>query len=207
MINANESLDKFIELIRELEVIPRDRFFKIRIKHYISKLRKSYKKALFKKHKFTVTDILNFTVLLNTIENMSLINSLDIDNGDVKLYTKIHQTDILYTGVWICLEVYDKGKINTVFIISTANGRDITLNAALEFHHEDIADYGSECDKIVKHTLTGVYDISENISQYYDRNSNLEDTAFKMLLNIFSLYYDYIFDELERKYIYENKKD
>lgn len=201
MVNANEYLDLFIDLIRELEVVPRDRFYKIRIRYHIKRLRRKYLKSLKSKKAFSVKDMLNFTVLLNTVKNMKIINDFEISENDINLYTKINQVDILFTGIWICLTTTDKNKPKTIFTLRTKQLQDnqIYMDLHLETHNKGIADYGIECDKS---TCRNINDIKEILE--YNPSSNINiilNLCFKLLKNIFVMYYNYLFDELERKYL------
>lgn len=205
MVNANELLDLFIDLIRELEVIPRDRFFKIRIKLYIKKLRDKYLKVLKKKKSFSVKDILSFTVLLNTVKNMKIIDNFEIFENDINLYIKINQVDILFTGIYICLVTLEDDKPSVVFILKTKQLQDnqIYMDLRLEAHNRSIADYGTECDK---NTCCNFNDILELFEDNYNEKMSKSNTdklniCFKFLKNIFIMYYNYLFDELERKYL------
>ena len=205
MVSANEYLDLFIELIRELEVVPRDRFYKIRIKYHIKRLRNKYLKLLKTKKIFTVKDMLNFTVLLNTVKNMKIINDFEITENDINLYTKINQVDILFTGIWICLTAMDKDKPSIIFTLRTKQLQDnqIYMDLRLETHNKGVADYGTECDKNTCHNINDIKEILENNfnNQMSETNADKLNICFKLLKNIFVMYYNYLFDELERKYL------
>lgn len=205
MVNANEFLDLFIDLIRELEVIPRDRFYRIRIKLHIKKLRGKYLKALKKKKSFTVKDMLNFTVLLNTVKNMKIIDNFEISENDINLYTKINQVDILFTGIYIYLVTLEGGKPNVIFTLKTKQLQDnqIYMDLRLEVHNKGIAEYGAECDKNTSHNFNDILELLENNYSEKMSEGNIDklNICFKFLKNIFSMYYNYLFDELERKYL------
>lgn len=205
MVNANEFLDLFIDLIRELEVIPRDRFYNIRIKIHIKRLRKKYLKALKKKKSFTVKDMLNFTVLLNTVKNMKIIDKFEIIEDDINLYTKINQVDILFTGIWISLVTLKDNKPSVVFNIRTKQlqNNQIYMDLRLETHNRGIADYGTVCDKNTCHNINDITEVLEDNhnGQMSETNIDRLNVCFKFLKNIFDMYYNYLFDELERKYL------
>lgn len=204
MVNANEYLDLFINLIRELEVVPRDKFYKIRIRYHIKRLRKKYLKALKIKKIFSVKDMLNFTVLLNTVKNMKIINDFEISENDINLYTKINQVDILFTGIWICLSIMEKNNPSIIFTLRTKQLQDneIYIDLRLETHNKGIADYGAECDKNTCRSVSNIKEILEiNHSSEISETNTVLNICFKLLKNIFVMYYNYLFDELERKYL------
>lgn len=207
MVNANEYLDLFIELIRELEVVPRDRFYKFRIKRLIKRLRRQYINEIKRKTNFDVKHMLNFTVLLNTVKNMKIIDNFDIEEKGINLYTKINQIDILFTGIWMSLVVSNNGEEPiTIFNLRTKQLQDnkIYMDLKLEFHTKSIADYGTACDKNTVYNFNDIKEILEdnhNNSSMSENNINMMNTSFKFLKNIFIMHYNHLFNELERKYL------
>lgn len=200
--STNSLLDKFIDLIRDLEKVPRDRMYNIRIKRKILKLRKGYLKILKNRTIIDIPYILNFTTFLSTINNMKIINNVDIETEDVSILTKIYKIDISVYGIFIHMRIFDNGDLISIFDIKTKinMSNDVCMDIIMETFKPSALE---EKDYITSIHLDSITSISnKNTDRDIERNKNL-DAAFVILKDAFSMYYNYIFDELERKYLNE----
>lgn len=200
--SANSLFDKFIDLIHDLEKEPRDRFYAIRIKRKISKLKKRYLSILKNRTVFDIPYILNFAAFLSTISNMRIINNISIETEDVNILTKIYKIDISTYGIFMHIRIFDNGNIISIFDLKTKTdiSNDIYIDITMKIFEPSVLE---EKDYITSIHLDSVYSIlNRNIDRDAYTAKNL-DLAFVILKDSFSIHYNYIFDELERKYLNE----
>lgn len=199
---SNDLLDRFINLIGDLEKVPRDRMYKVRIKKKILKLRRGYLKILKNKNIIDIPYLLNFTAFLNTISGMKIINNIDIETEDIEVSTKIYKIDISIYGIFIHMRVFDNKTLISIFDLKTKMNKanDAYMDITIESFKPSSLE---EKDYITSVHLDSITSLSNKNNDGDLKKNSYLDAAFVILKDIFTMYYNHIFDELERKYLNE----
>lgn len=197
--SVNNLLNIFINLIRDLEVSKQGNFFyNQKNKYKIKKTKYIFFKDLKSKQSFNVNDLQNLTALLNTIHNMKILKSLEINSyKSFNLSSKIYKTDdITFLGITTFLKVFSDDEQLLDFHIKTKQSQlnNTLIDIDINIFSNSLGDYGPVSD-IKSNNLKDLKIIQKNSKE------SIMSISFKMIYNIFTVYYDQIFNSLERRYL------
>ena len=196
VLNSNEILKSFIDTIANIEHVSSNKNigYKLAIRYYLFKLRRAVLPSISKAKEFSVSDLMNFTSLLKVLKKIGVHDNtikITTDEQETALHINEYEIDMLFSSLVIQLWVCYKDRISLFTLTTKSDANNNTFF--------DMA-IGSS-DKSSSLSRNKSYKLSDRTSIQSDNKSDIEGSAFTALYNSFIIYYNKLFDGLERKYL------
>ena len=194
VLNSNEILKLFIDTISNIERVSSNKKigYKLAIRYHLFKLRRVVLPSISKTKEFSVSDLMNFTSLVKVLKKIGVHNNnIKIDGEETSLCINEYEIDMLFSSLVIRLWVCYKDRISLFTLTTKSDANNNTFF--------DMAIGSSDKSSSVSRNKS--YKLSDRTSIYSDNKSDIETSAFDALYNAFIIYYNKLFDALERKYL------
>lgn len=194
ILNSNELLKLFIDSISNIERISSNKSigYKLAIRYQLFKLRRVVLPNISKIKEFSISDLMNFTSLINALKKIGVHNNtINVDNGGTTLYINEYEVDLLFTSILIRLNVINQEQFSLFTLITKSDANNNTFFDMSISANNTSGNYSKNKN----------YKLSDRTSIQSDNKSDIETAAFDTLHNVFIIYYNKLFDVLERKYL------